>query len=274
MIADPPTLLGRQELLAGYLLAGFPALGLPGIPAISCAAVVGNATQENNCKSVTAGALDHGSNGLMQWRLTRLTAMEAFAVKNFGSWEFIEPQAAFFLQECKTGYPATWAALAAGTKSLATLTADICDFYEIPAAASANLDGRIAYATTFMAAWKPSTPSAPVLTPVPTSVPTPAPVIVPAPIGATPLNPFILALFDAFANSLVKAVLAQTGISLPVTATVVTSPAAVAVAPTIDPAAIVEALLPALLGSSLPGQLAEALLPELAKLIPTTAAKP
>ena len=74
---------------------------------------------------MTPGAKDHGSDGIFQWRLDRLTNMQAFGVKNFGAWESIEAQAAFFSYECKGWYKPLWVDLAAGTKSLATLTANI-----------------------------------------------------------------------------------------------------------------------------------------------------
>jgi hypothetical protein len=166
-MSDPALLFDRQELLASHLVAGWPSLGILGMSPPGAAAAVGNATQENNCLSVTMGTLDHASNGLFQWRLERLTEMQAFALKWFTTWEAIEPQAAFFSFECKRDYPALWADLVVGTKPLATLTANICDQYERPAAASAMLDARIKYATTFMAAWPPVSRETPPEVPVP-----------------------------------------------------------------------------------------------------------
>jgi hypothetical protein len=174
-MADPVNLIDRQTLLANFLVAGWPALAIPGIPRVSAAAAVGNATQENQVKSVTLGELDHGSDGLFQWRQTRLTAMQAFAAKWFTTWEAIEPQAAFFSFECKGSYPALWADLVAGTKPLATLVANICDQYEMPAAASAALDARIKYAQTFLDAWPSHTPAPPPSIAVATPVAAPSP---------------------------------------------------------------------------------------------------
>lgn len=171
-MADPATLIDRQTQLANFLVAGWPKLSIPGLPPVAAAAAVGNATQENQCKSVTEGAKDHGSDGLFQWRLDRLVNMQAFGDKWFGGWQSIEAQAAFFSFECKGDFPSLWSDLVQGAKSLATLTANIMAQYEKPAAESAMLDARIKYATTFMDAWtKP-------VVPVPLPAPAPAPVLV------------------------------------------------------------------------------------------------
>jgi Phage tail lysozyme len=181
-MTDPVELIDRQTQLANFLVAGWPTLDIPGLPAISAAAAVGNATQENQCRSVTPGPLDHGSDGLFQWRLDRLTNMQNFGNKNFGGWQSIEAQAAFFSFECKGWYKPLWNDLAAGLKALATLTANICDQYEKPNPALANLDARIKYATDFMNVWKPelhqgdiATPPAPVIAAPPAPAPTAPP---------------------------------------------------------------------------------------------------
>jgi len=149
-------------MLANYLFVGWPTLGIPALPRRSCAAAVGNATQENRAESITVGALDHGSDGLFQWRLDRLTAMKSFGDTHFKSgWQAIEPQAAFFCDECMRLYPELWADLVAGTKSLETLTADICDLYERPSAAGRVLDTRIGFAAAFLKAWAGEEPPAP-----------------------------------------------------------------------------------------------------------------
>lgn len=200
-MADPDKLIDRQTLLANYLVRGWPSLAIPGMSAAGAGAAVGNATQENNCKSTTIGLKDHGSDGLFQWRLDRLDNMKAFAAKWFTkigdqeAWQDIEPQAAFFSFECKGDYKALWDDLVAGKKSLATLTANICSFYERPAAEFAMLDQRIKYATTFMQAWTPPvvptpepTPIPPVPVPIPVPVPTPTPIPPPTPIPIPPSN--------------------------------------------------------------------------------------
>jgi len=176
-VTDPATLLERQLMLANYLSVGWPTLDLPGLPRASVAAIVGNATQENQCRSVTEGAKDHGSDGLFQWRLDRLTTMQAWCEAHFkAGWQAIGPQAAFFCFECKRDYPALWADLVGGTKPLETLVADICDLYERPSAAGRVLDIRIGYATAFLKEW----------TGVDGSTGSPPPVVVPAPASPPP----------------------------------------------------------------------------------------
>jgi len=141
-------------MLANYLTVGWPTLDLPGLPRASVAAIVGNATQENQCRSTTEGAKDHGSDGLFQWRLDRLTIMQAWCNANFkAGWQAIEPQAAFFCFECKRDCLGLWDDLVAGVKTLDTLTANICDEYERPSVAGRVLDTRIGYAAAFMKAW-------------------------------------------------------------------------------------------------------------------------
>jgi len=180
---DPVALIDRQKLLATYLMAGWTlgvsGISIPPLPLVSAAAIVGNATEENQCRSVTTGALDHGSNGLLQWRLDRLTAMQEFCVKNFGTWQAIGPQSAFAAYECETKYPTLWADLVAGTKSLATLTANFMAIFERPAVATEALDVRIAAAD---AAYKAASAAPP---PVPPAPVPPAPVP-PAPVPPTP----------------------------------------------------------------------------------------
>lgn len=183
---DLNTLVGRQTELANFLITGWPKLDIPPILPVSAAAAVGNGTQENLCKPVTTGAKDHGSDGIFQWRLERLTNMQTFGTKNFGAWDTIEAQAAFFSYECKGWYKPLWNDLVDGTKSLATLTANICDQYEKPAAASAALDARIKYASDFMTTWKPElhqddlSKPAILLAPPPASTSDPTPVAAPS----------------------------------------------------------------------------------------------
>jgi hypothetical protein len=183
-MTDPVNLIDRQTQLANFLVSGWPALEIPGLPEVSAAAAVGNATQENACRSVTTGVKDHGSDGLFQWRLDRLTKMQEFGNQHFGGWQSIEAQAAFFSYECKGWYKPLWSDLVTGTKSLATLTANICDQYERPDPAAANIDGRIKYASDFMVAWKPELHQGP-LTPViqPPIITPPPPVAPPVQIG-------------------------------------------------------------------------------------------
>ena len=136
----------RQREFGTYLMKGFPKLGLAGWSARGAAAACGNATQENLCRPTTLGAKDHGSDGIMQWRLSRLTNMQNFGVKNFGRWDTLEAQAAFLMHEMKTDYVKLYSDLVIGKDSIDDLTADICWQFERPAKASANMPGRIVYA--------------------------------------------------------------------------------------------------------------------------------
>lgn len=140
------TLAQRQSQLGQYLLKGVAKLGIPALPMASACAVVGNATQENLCLPVTPGVKDHGSDGVFQWRLERLTEMQSWCLKNFGDWRTLEAQAAFMMFECKRDYGGLYKDLVDGQKKIATLTANFCDIYERPAQASAMLDKRIQYA--------------------------------------------------------------------------------------------------------------------------------
>lgn len=176
-MTDPANLIDRQRQLANFLVAGWPALEIPPISHSGAIAAVGNATQENQCKSVTVGDKDHGSDGLFQWRLDRLTNLQTFGQKWFGTWQSIEAQAAFFSFECKGDYPTLWTDLVAGAKPVPTLVANICDEYERPSAAGRVLDQRISYATTFATQWGTALPA-----PLP-AAPAPAPA---APSGVVP----------------------------------------------------------------------------------------
>lgn len=136
----------RQREFGTYLMKGFPKLGLAGWSARGAAAACGNGTQENLCRPVTVGAKDHGSDGIMQWRLSRLTNMQNFGVKNFGRWDTLEAQAAFLMHEMKTDYMKLYADLVAGKATIDDLTADICWQFERPAKNAANMSGRVMYA--------------------------------------------------------------------------------------------------------------------------------
>lgn len=139
-------LADRQREFAGYLVAGFPEFGLKGLPLVSASAAGGNATRENKCLPVTEGQKDHGSDGSMQWRLTRLdgpVGLKGWAAANRLPWDTLRTQAAFFLWELAKDYPVLDAELHAGTKRIETLTANICFVYERPAPEYAALDERI-----------------------------------------------------------------------------------------------------------------------------------
>lgn len=133
------SLLDRQKELVGYLLKGFPDLQLPGLPLKSACAEAGNATQENRCLPTTEGVKDHGSDGLMQWRLERLSDMTSWCTTHFGDWKTVKAQAAFILYETKRDYAILWNELLAGDKPLETLTANISAVFERPAKSAENL---------------------------------------------------------------------------------------------------------------------------------------
>ncbi len=148
------TLLDRQKEVTKCLVAGFPSLGLKGVPLKSACAAVGNFTQENLVKAVTEGVKDHGSDGLAQWRLTRLDGphgLKGWSEAQGLDWATLSAQAAFFLWELHRDYPALERDLRAATKSIETLTANICKFYERPNMAVAALDKRISHAKSVYA---------------------------------------------------------------------------------------------------------------------------
>ena len=187
------TLLERQKEFTGYLVVGFPELGLKGLPLKSAAAVTGNATQENLVRPVTIGPLDNGSNGALQWRLDRLdgpTGLRGWAKANGMTWDSLRTQAAFFLYELERDYPQLTLDLRNGTKSIETLTANISRFYERPNKKYEHLDKRIAAArNTFAAMSKEPVPIPPPPPPLPEVI---------QPIAASPNTSTIGWLFFAY----------------------------------------------------------------------------
>jgi len=143
------------------------------LPLISACAVGGNGWQENLLRPVTVGVKDHGSDGVMQWRLSRLTELERLP-----NWNTLQIQAQFFKTECQRDYPRLWADLVAGKKSLETLTANIMVQYERPNLALAALDSRITYAHALLNHMEALPKAA-------TPVPDAAPSIAAASIGGT-----------------------------------------------------------------------------------------
>jgi Phage tail lysozyme len=207
---DPATLSARQLLFMQYLVAGFPTLAsgpLPGLQVEAAAAAAGNSTQESDCQSVDPSS--EGSDGSMQWLGVRLTNMKAWCTANFGGWQSLEPQAAFFIYECSTQYPTVWGYITTGvaTRSIATLTADVCDYYEIPSAAYADLNNRIAYANDcYNLIQTASPPAAPSPTPAPAPAPVTTPTPAPTPTPTGPANAVIVAQIQdaiAVANSFI-----------------------------------------------------------------------
>lgn len=133
-------ILTRGRTFIQALMAG------PGpLPLLSACAIGGNGWQENLLRPVTVGVKDHGSDGVMQWRLSRLTELERLP-----NWNSLQVQAQFFKTECQRDYPRLWTDLVAGKKSLETLTANVMVQYERPNLAAAALDRRITYAHTLL----------------------------------------------------------------------------------------------------------------------------
>lgn len=134
----------RQMEFGGYFISA-------GYPLVSAAAIVGNATQENLCEPTTKGTKDHGSDGLLQWRLGRLERL-----MKLPEWDTLKVQAMFTIRELQAApsseyfdmdYRVLESDLRLGAKPLATLTANFVDAYERPSEDGRMLDARIRYAT-------------------------------------------------------------------------------------------------------------------------------
>jgi len=173
-------ILARGRIFLQALMSG-PAP----LPLLSACAVGGNGWQENLLRPLTLGAKDHGSDGVMQWRLSRLTELERLP-----QWNTLQVQAQFFKTECQRDYPRLWADLVVGKKSLETLTANVMVQYERPNLAAAALDRRITYAHTLLDHME-------TLPKITTPVPSAAPSVAAASIGgvlvaAAPLLQYLL----------------------------------------------------------------------------------
>jgi hypothetical protein len=129
----------RMLYFARLLMDGVPRLGLKGLSQIGAAAVTGNAVAESGVRPLTIGPKDHGSDGILQWRLDRLDRLKSWAGENgFKSWASFEAQAAFTLYELNADYPELAAALREGSKPLSSLTLDFADIFERP-----SISGRV-----------------------------------------------------------------------------------------------------------------------------------
>ena len=165
--------LTAAQLATAKQLVGFLS---PPLPLNSAIAVCGNVAQECAFNPGLTG--DGGvSRYWMQWQGTRLTAYEAWCTTNklaptdpkaiqFFTYEVPLPDGAplivpWLMDTSAGGQP---------KRSIATLTADICQFYE--RAGAPALDNRIGYASQ-VAAYLNANPE-PVVPPV--AAPTPAPV--------------------------------------------------------------------------------------------------
>jgi Phage tail lysozyme len=200
-------LADRQSEFCSALMVGSLALGLPGLPMRSAAAIGGNGTQENLCQPVTLGAKDHGSDGVLQWRLDRLDGpdgLHAWCAANGLPWDTLACQALFTLHELTQPQYAVLAAdLRAGAKSLETLTLNFCDAYERPSAEGRVPDLRIKYAHDCLTILMRDAAPGPFPVPLPSPPPPQA-----APIGACTMPiELILQLVAPLAESLVTGLL-------------------------------------------------------------------
>ena len=156
------------------------------MPFWSALAAAGNGWQENLLRPRTLGVQDHNSDGVMQWRDTP-PRMRLSDLKALPNWDTLPVQAAYFKAECKKYYPKLWALLLnPGSRSIATLTADIQDYYEVPNPEYANLDNRIAAATE-LATVLADLNNHP--TPMPQPAPSPKPIPTPSPLPTTGVSP-------------------------------------------------------------------------------------
>ncbi len=156
------------------------------MPFWSALAAAGNGWQENLLRPTTSGQKDHNSDAVMQWRDTP-PRMRLSDLKALPNWDTLPVQAAYFKAECKKYYPKLWALLLnPGSRSIATLTADIQDYYEVPNPEYANLDNRIAAATelAIVLADLNTQPG-----PMPQHSPSPNPIPTPFPLPATGVSP-------------------------------------------------------------------------------------
>ena len=188
-----------------------------GYPPKSAAAIGGNATRENLCLPTTAGAKDHGSDGVLQWRQGRLIELQAMT-----DWQSLKTQAAFTILELQRDYKALEADLRAGTKTLATLTLDFCDVFERPSADGRVADRRIGAASDCMNLITPvAMPKEIIMPTMPPMVAT-APPISSLTKGTIPMPPFdpILAaqlvsvfapLVETLISGLIKEIVSHAG---------------------------------------------------------------
>lgn len=129
--------------------------------------IVGNLSWESGGANLPTAFrkrnLDHGSNGMPQWRLARLDAYEAFvreqqpnasAAELWNHYGRMDYQVRYIDIELKRDYPKLHANLTKGG-AVAALTADFCWSYERPSKAYAHLAERVAFANTIFDALNP-----------------------------------------------------------------------------------------------------------------------
>ena len=160
----------KDEILANAKIVVRELMSEPdALPLKSACAVAGNGWQENLMRPITTGAKDHGSDGLLQWRLDRLTMLQRMP-----DWATLPAQCRFFKAECKARYPSLWKQLVnPGNRTLENLTANICDLYENPSRAGRKLDDRISYSRQVMAVFDAQAPVTPPPIVIPPGIPQP-----------------------------------------------------------------------------------------------------
>lgn len=110
------------------------------------AAIVGNLSQESGTHldaTVHRRVADHGSGGIAEWRLDRLTRLEKFAEDHQLNVADLTTQLLYLIWEMENIYPTLNASLKAGGRTVANLTANFMQVFERPATKYANLDNRI-----------------------------------------------------------------------------------------------------------------------------------
>jgi hypothetical protein len=239
------------------------ALASFGLSKTGIAAAIGNGSQENKCQPVTTGALDHGSDGVFQWRLDRLTGpngLQGWAQANGLDWKTIDTQARFFAWECQNYYPVLWRELQSGIKPLATLVLNFCDDYEKPSWEGRVPDTRIKYAQDFYNAafGKPApapAPTPPTPAPILPACQKPAPAPAPASTGTTQMEALILQFLPIVVEAILKGVLAAHGVTPAASSGVSPAPApapAASNSPAFDVAALAQEIVSALANANAP----------------------
>ncbi len=196
-------LADRQKEFCSYFM--------PAYPMRSAAVFGGNATQENLCQPVTAGAKDHGSDGTLQWRVERLTGpdgLQPWCAAQGIPWDTLKSQALFTMHELdQPQYAALKADLHAGAKSLETLTLNFCDAFERPSAAGRVPTDRIRYAHDCLAILMRDVPVASVPAPVPAPLPIPVTTVEDLQMPIELILQIIAPIALNFASGLLKGVL-------------------------------------------------------------------
>jgi Phage tail lysozyme len=133
------------------------------------AAIVGNLSQEStvNLHSGFTARTDHGSQGIAQWRLERLTGLQRFCEQKGLDAQILGSQLLYIEWELKNlprkGLGWLNAMLVQpGQRSIANLTANFSTYFESPSKRYENLDFRIAEATKCADTYVPQNNTGPI----------------------------------------------------------------------------------------------------------------